>query len=108
MGAIYVEYWQAIRSSSVSTVGIISCTRRKRSSPLPAERLYASELFFGSRRYAQSTFDRWLILSAKHGLVEPGQIIEPYEQPIEALSAEQLDALAQRVKRQARAFEARI
>jgi hypothetical protein len=31
------------------------------------------------RRYAESHADAWCILSAKHGLVEPAQVLAPYE-----------------------------
>jgi hypothetical protein len=73
----------------------------KRDASLPAEALYSSELFFKSRRFAQANFDSWLILSAKYGLLEPGQIIQPYDRKMSDLSADERRELAARVSRQA-------
>jgi len=66
-----------------------------------AENLYSSELFYRSRRYAQANYDGWLILSAKHGLVSPCEVLVPYECKLTALSRNQRKALAERVARQA-------
>lgn len=66
-----------------------------------AENLYSSELFFKSRRYAQANYDAWLILSAKHGLVRPCEILAPYECKLTALSHIERTSLAERVSRQA-------
>jgi hypothetical protein len=41
--------------------------------------LYISDLFAKARDYATSRFDSWYILSAKHGLLKPKKIIDPYE-----------------------------
>lgn len=42
--------------------------------------MYApSQLFTASRRYAEATCDAWFVLSAKHGLLRPDDIIEPYD-----------------------------
>ena len=65
---------------------IVSCTAHKRETAMHAENLYSSELFFKSRRYAQANYDAWLILSAKHGLVRPCEILAPYECKLTALS----------------------
>jgi hypothetical protein len=83
------------------TVCIISCTAHKRDARMPAENLYSSDLFFKSRRYAQANFDSWLILSAKHGLIKPDQIIEPYDCNLGTLSAPERAKLSERVSRQA-------
>jgi hypothetical protein len=62
-----------------------------------AENLYSSELFYRSRRYAQANYDAWLILSAKHGLVWPGEILEPYDCKLAALRRPERRALAERL-----------
>lgn len=46
--------------------------------PAVAKDLYVSDLFRGRRRYVERTCDRWFILSAKHHLVRPDDVIEPY------------------------------
>nr|WP_280535552.1 DUF6884 domain-containing protein [Halopenitus sp. POP-27] len=42
-----------------------------------------STFFRKAREYAESTHDRWYVLSAKHHLLEPrGQSIEPYDETL--------------------------
>jgi hypothetical protein len=47
-----------------------------------ARDLYASTLFRGRRAYVEATCDRWFVLSAKHGLVVPDEVLEPYEETL--------------------------
>lgn len=60
------------------TIALVGCGRDKLGHPAPAAELYRGDLFRKARRYAES-FDAWFILSAKHGLVEPERILEPYD-----------------------------
>lgn len=83
------------------TVCIVSCTAHKRDARMPAERLYSSELFYRSRRYAQANYDSWLILSAKHGLVRPDQVISPYDRKLTTLSSRERNELSRRISDQA-------
>lgn len=72
-----------------------------------AEGLYCSELFYRSRRYAHANFDAWFILSAKHGLLAPSEIIAPYDRKLSSLSRAERRTLADLVSSQARGlFEA--
>jgi len=59
---------------------LVSCSKSKRAcnNKYKAEDLYNSALFKKSRLYAQSNFSHWYILSAKHGLLSPGNLIKPY------------------------------
>lgn len=61
------------------TIGLVACSKTKLDRPAPARELYTSPLFRAASAYAERTYDRWLILSALHGLVEPDQEIEPYD-----------------------------
>ena len=61
------------------TVGLVGCASQKLQRPAPARELYVSQLFKKASAYAELTCDRWYILSAKHGLVHPDAIIEPYD-----------------------------
>ena len=83
---------------------IVSCTSRKRDSSMRAENLYCSELFYRSRRYAQANYDGWLILSAKHGLIRPSDIIAPYDRKLTTLTEGERLALANKVAHQAAAL----
>lgn len=60
-------------------VGLVGCVKSKGFFNAPARDLYISTLFKGRRRYVESSCDRWFVLSAKHGLVDPQEIIEPYD-----------------------------
>jgi hypothetical protein len=79
--------------------------KSKQSVPAPACELYVSTLFRGRRRHVEASCDQWFILSAKHGLVEPSERIEPYDLTLDDLSTAQraawsthvLDSLNDRV-----------
>ncbi|MDH6674286.1 cytoplasmic iron level regulating protein YaaA (DUF328/UPF0246 family) [Paenibacillus sp. LBL] len=58
---------------------MISCAKTKQSSPCKAKDLYISDLFTKAKKYAESNYDSYFILSAKHGLLDPEEIIEPYD-----------------------------
>jgi hypothetical protein len=61
------------------TVGLVGCASQKLKRPAPARELYVSQLFKKASAYAELTCDRWYVLSAKHGLVHPDTILEPYD-----------------------------
>lgn len=63
-------------------IGLVGCVKTKRPGPSPAEDLYDSVLFRGRRRFVEATCDRWFILSAKHGLVVPNEVLAPYEETL--------------------------
>lgn len=60
-------------------IALISCAKKKLSVRAMAKELYISTLFQKSRQWAEQNCDQWFVLSAKHGLVKPTQIINPYE-----------------------------
>jgi uncharacterized HhH-GPD family protein len=60
-------------------VVLVGCVKTKAPEAGPARDLYLSPLFERRRRYAESSGQPWYILSAEHGLVDPGTIIEPYD-----------------------------
>lgn len=63
---------------------MVSCTKRKREEPSSPAELYAPSAYFRKMRdYCEANHDRWYVLSAKHGLLEPdGEPIEPYDQTL--------------------------
>lgn len=69
-------------------VGLVGSVKTKMSSPRAARDLYDSKLFRGRRAYVEATCDRWLVLSAKYGLVGPDDVIAPYEETLKSKSAE--------------------
>jgi len=60
-------------------VALISCVGEKHTGTHKAKELYKSSWFIKARRYAESQYYRWHILSAKHFLVDPETEIEYYE-----------------------------
>lgn len=61
-------------------IGLVGCGASKLPHAAPARDLYTGHLFRKSAAYAEATCERWYILSAKHGLLHPDQIVEPYDQ----------------------------
>jgi hypothetical protein len=72
-------------SDRAPTAILIGCVSRKRSQACAARELYVSPLFRGRQRYAEASGRPWLILSALHGLVEPSDVLEPYDLPLASL-----------------------
>ena len=58
---------------------LVSCVGKKLSVPALAADLYTSPWFRKARLYVAKSGERWLILSAKYGLVHPDKVIEPYD-----------------------------
>jgi len=59
---------------------LVACCGPKLDHPAEAQDIYVSDLFRKARAYAESHGGDWLILSAKHGVIEPTRVIEPYDQ----------------------------
>jgi Family of unknown function (DUF6884) len=64
---------------SDADVILIGCVRTKKAVASQASELFASPLFDGRRRYAAGSGRPWYILSAKFGLLAPGDVIGPYD-----------------------------
>ena len=65
---------------------LVSCVKSKRLAPAPARELYTSPLFTMARAIVEHQGAEWRILSALHGLVDPNQVIEPYEHTLKGKS----------------------
>ena len=77
-------------------VTLIQCTNTKRSGTHKATNLYDESAYFRiMREWAQSTSNPWYILSAKHGLVNPEQVIDDYNQ--RGLSVKQSKEIARQL-----------
>lgn len=71
----------------VRFVALVACAKSKRPYTIQARKLYSlSTLFRAASAWAEAHADLWLILSARHGLVVPGQVLEPYEQSLHELT----------------------
>jgi hypothetical protein len=83
-----------------TTVYLVSCVSKKRSTPARARDLYTSDWFVKARDYVERSRSLWFILSAEHGLVPPDLTMAPYERTLNYMSAAERRAWAARVKAQ--------
>ena len=71
--------------SGLPRLYLISCVGTKLSTAAAARDLYVSDWFRKARAYVEATAQPWFILSAKHGLVHPADVIEPYEKTLNSM-----------------------
>jgi hypothetical protein len=76
------------------TLLVVGCGAAKRDESVPARDLYTSTYFAKKREYAEVVGNDWRVLSAEHGLVDPYEVIEPYETSIDDLDEDELNKLA--------------
>jgi hypothetical protein len=60
-------------------IGLVACCKTKLAKPARAEDFYRSPLFRKARAHCLVHYPLWFILSAKYGLVDPAQVIVPYD-----------------------------
>lgn len=70
-------------------IGLVMCGKQKQEQPCAAKDLYISDRFQSHYKWAKQHCDEVYILSAKHGLVSPQQLLEPYDVNLISLSYEQ-------------------
>lgn len=75
----------------------MSCGKRKCNVAKRASDLYTSPLFSKSKDYALHYSDSWFILSAKHGLLLPETVVEPYDLSLEDLTKDQRKQWAEKI-----------
>lgn len=86
-------------------VVLISCVSKKLSHSAKARELYISPLFKYNLDYAQTLNpDKIFILSAKYGLVDLEQEIEPYNETLNQKSNEEIKLWADKVLKQLKEF----
>lgn len=73
---------------------VIGCSREKRRESAPAEKLYISSRFKASLALVHALAAPHAVLSAKHGIVASGALLEPYDLHLSALSAAEQEAWA--------------
>ena len=64
---------------------VVACVAKKRPQPAPAADLYCSPWFRKARAWVEHHGYPWRILSARHGLVHPDTLLDPYEQSLHDL-----------------------
>ena len=82
-------------------IGLIGCTKSKLNHAALAGELYMpSSLFRKAKAYCEHHYERWYILSAKHGLLHPNTIIGPYDVTLKRMRRPERRAWGQRVSKQ--------
>lgn len=66
----------------MKTLYLVSCVSRKSCDRSHAKDLYQSEWFKKARKFVECSDASWYILSAKHGLLHPDELVTPYEQTL--------------------------
>ena len=67
---------------------LVSCVKSKRSAAAPARDMYVSAWFRKARACIEALGCPWYILSAKHGLLDPGATIDPYDKTLKGMPAD--------------------
>ena len=79
---------------------LVSCVSRKGVTEAPVKDLYLSPWFKAARRYIEATGDPWYVLSAKYGLVDPNQVLIPYDETLNKMAIAARRAWANQVIKQ--------
>jgi hypothetical protein len=79
---------------------LVGCVKLKLDRTAAAKELYVSALWRRRREYAERYDGEWMILSAKHGLLDPERRIAPYNIALSDLSADERRSWGRRVIRQ--------
>ena len=83
----------------MARICLVACAKSKAAIRSRADELYVSTLFSYARNYARAIADRWYILSARHGLLAPDVLIQPYDETLKGAHVEELRSWADRVLR---------
>ena len=76
---------------------LVYCVKTKQCCPALARDLYTSDWFVKARTCVERTGRSWYILSAKYGLVDPNEQIEPYEKTLNNMGVDDRRAWARGV-----------
>lgn len=81
-------------------IAFISCVKTKKNHKCKAGDLYISDLFKKSKEYCLKKYDKVYILSAKYGLLDLNEEIEPYELTLNNMSISEQKKWAYKVYKQ--------
>lgn len=83
LGRVVHNLESLVRSHRQATLSrrivLVACVARKLDRASPAKELYCSQWFRTACKYASSTGWEVYFLSARHGLVHPDRVLQPYE-----------------------------
>lgn len=81
-------------------VGIVSCCKKKTKTRERARLLYVEPSFQNAVQWAQDNCSSWVILSGKHGVVDPEDMLDPYDVDLRKKTWTQVQAWAHVVREQ--------
>lgn len=81
----------------MQVIYLVSCVSSKADKPCQARDLYQSEWFRRARRYVESKGTPWYILSAEHGVLDPNDLVAPYERTLNKMPISERRQWAERV-----------
>lgn len=85
----------------MKSLGLISCTKRKRNDRCSASEMYsASDLFRKAYAYAVKNYDVVATLSAKYGLLLPNDKIDTYNMTLSEMSSGEITEWSESVFKQ--------
>ncbi len=93
----------SLRIREDGRLGVISCSKTKLTHAAAARDLYCSPYFRLCRdyiRYRSGCGERYVILSAKYGVVKPHEVLEPYDLALHDMGETQRREWALRVQQQ--------
>ncbi len=64
---------------------LIACSKQKLPVPSPAKDLYQGSLFKKCRQLVERDAMQWVIISARHGIIDPRDTIAPYDATLEKM-----------------------
>lgn len=64
------------------TLVIVGCGKLKANKACQAQNMYKGQLFKAAKSHAMKIGTRWLIASAKYGLLMPTDVIKPYDKTL--------------------------
>lgn len=88
------------REQAQAPIILVACGSQKLDHAAEARDLYTGDLFKKARAYAEKFGYSWRILSAKHGLIDPERVIEPYDEFLGNMTASKREAWVELVRKQ--------
>ena len=70
------------QSDPGKTICLVGCGKQKAPGRARAKDIYTSPFFQYKRQYAERFGESWFIISAKHHLLHPDKVIEPYDEAL--------------------------
>ena len=78
-----------VKRDSPTKLTLIPCTKNKQEGVHKAKDLYTGDNFTKHRKYAEQSGNPWAILSAKHHILDPEEMVENYDTPMSRRKGEQ-------------------